>query len=82
MQISKQLALDIAKHDSQNVPIPVHIFKNSHDRFLIIDDAVYHIGASVKDLGKKWTAVMKMESINAQALLSHILSVKKAVDSL
>ena len=40
------------------------VLKKAHDRFLIIDDDVYHVGASIKDLGKKWTAIMKMESID------------------
>ena len=68
MQISKQLSLDIAKHDSQYTPIPVKVLKKAHDRFLIIDDDVYHVGASIKGLGKKWTAIMKMESIDPASL--------------
>ena len=72
MQISKQLSLDIAKHDAQYSPIPVKIIKKAHDRFLIIDDGIYHVGASIKDLGKKWTAIMKMESTDPSSLLSHI----------
>ena len=72
MQISKQLALDIAKHDSQYTPIPVKVFKKAHDRFLIIDNDVYHVGASIKDLGKKWTAIIKMENTDPSSLLSHI----------
>ena len=48
-----QLQLDIQRHDSQYTPIPIHVFTHSHDRFLCIDDTVYHIGASLKDLGKK-----------------------------
>ena len=58
--ISKKLSLDLAKHNSQYPPIHVKEFKNSHDRFLIIDHKeVYHIGASLKDLGKKWFAFSK-----------------------
>ena len=72
MQISKQLSLDIAKHDSQYPSIPIRILKNAHDRFLIIDEDIYHVGASIKDLGKKWTAIMKMESIDLSALLSRL----------
>ena len=72
MQISRQLSLDIAKHDAQYTPIPVKVLKKAHDRFLIIDDDVYHVGASIKDLGKKWTAIMKMESIDLSSLLSHL----------
>ncbi len=59
--IPPQLQLDIEKHNSQYSPIKLEIFTNSHDRFLCIDDTVYHIGASLKDLGKKWFAFSKME---------------------
>ena len=65
--ISKQLKLDLQKYNSQYKPITIKEFKNSHDRFLIIDkQEVYHIGASLKDLGKKWFAFSKMdkESLN------------------
>jgi hypothetical protein len=60
--ISKQLELDIKKHNRQYPPIDVKQFSKSHDRFLIIDnETVYHIGASLKDLGKNWVAFSKME---------------------
>jgi hypothetical protein len=60
--ISKQLALDLKKFNSQYPPIEIREFKNSHDRFMIIDDkTVYHFGASLKDLGKKWFAFSKMD---------------------
>lgn len=72
LQISKQFAMDIAKHDAQYTPIPVNILKKAHDRFLIIDDAIYHVGASIKDLGKKWTAIMRMETLDPASLLSHL----------
>ena len=72
MQISRQFAMDIAKHDAQYTPIPVNILKKAHDRFLIIDDAIYHIGASIKDLGKKWTAIMRMETLDPASLLSRL----------
>lgn len=71
-KISQQLALDITKHDAQYPPIPVHIFNKSHDRFLIIDNKVYHIGASIKDLGKKWFAVLKMEGQNPDDMISKL----------
>ena len=58
--ISKDLKLDLQKHNSQYQPIDIKVFKNSHDRFLIIDDEVYHIGASLKDLGKKMFAFSKL----------------------
>ena len=52
--ISKQLTLDLQKHNAQYAPIDVRILKNFHDRFLFLDEkTIYHIGASVKDLGKK-----------------------------
>ena len=60
-QISKQLSLDLQRHNSQYEPIDIRQFNQSHDRFLIIDDKeLYHIGASLKDLGKKWFAFSKM----------------------
>ncbi len=68
--ISKQLSLDIAKHNAQYRPITVTPFDRSHDRFLCIDNTVYHIGASLKDLGKKWFAFSKME-MTAEELLAN-----------
>ena len=59
--IPKQLSLDLAKHNAQYQPIEVKVFDKVHDRFLCIDNTVYHIGASLKDLGKKWFAFTKME---------------------
>ncbi|NQU79351.1 ORF6N domain-containing protein [Candidatus Woesearchaeota archaeon] len=60
--ISKQLRLDLEKYNSQHSPITIKEFKKSHDRFLIIDDKiVYHIGASLKDLGKKWFAFSRFD---------------------
>jgi hypothetical protein len=58
--ISENLKLDLQKHNTQYQPIDIKVFKDSHDRFLIIDDDVYHIGASLKDLGKKMFAFSKM----------------------
>lgn len=61
-EISKQLYLDVAKYNSQYEPIEIPEFKQSHDRFMIIDGKeVYHIGASLKDLGKKWFAFSKFD---------------------
>ncbi len=58
--ISKQMALDVQKYNSQHPTLEIKNFKNAHDRFLIIDDKdVYHFGASLKDLGKKWFAFSK-----------------------
>jgi len=60
--ISKQLALDLKKHNAQYPPIDAKTFKDAHDRFLIIDEKeIYHIGASLKDLGKKWFAFSRFE---------------------
>ncbi|HIY88305.1 MAG TPA: virulence RhuM family protein [Candidatus Bacteroides pullicola] len=60
--ISRQFQLDLQKHNSQYPRIEVHVYKQAHDRFLIIDDTdVYHIGASLKDLGKKLFAFSKLE---------------------
>ena len=63
--------VDIAKHNAQYEPIEVKQFDRAHDRFLCIDDTVYHIGASLKDLGKKWFAFNKME-MSTDELLSKI----------
>lgn len=60
--ISKQLKLDLQKHNEQYPEIEVKTFAEAHDRFLILDEStVYHIGASLKDLGKKWFAFSKFE---------------------
>lgn len=59
--ITKHLMLDLKRHNEQYPAIDVHDFKKSHDRFLIIDNQeVYHIGASLKDLGKTWFAFSKI----------------------
>ncbi len=59
--VSKQLQIDLDKHNAQYPPIAIKPFSKSHDRFLIIDHkTVYHIGASLKDLGKKWFAFSKI----------------------
>ncbi|RFC34557.1 MAG: ORF6N domain-containing protein [Candidatus Nitrotoga sp. MKT] len=59
--ISKQLKLDTEKFNQQYHVIDVQTFQLAHDRFLIIDDDIYHIGASLKDLGKKWFAFSRMD---------------------
>jgi hypothetical protein len=62
--ISKQLKLDLKKHNSQYPGIRVLEFKDAHDRFLLLDEKeCYHFGASLKDLGKKWFAFSKMEGM-------------------
>lgn len=71
-QISQQLQADLKKHNSQYPAIEVKSLKDSHDRFLIIDEKeLYHIGASLKDLGKKWFAFSKMDSL-AKDILSKL----------
>ena len=69
--ISAQLALDLAKHNAQYRPIEVKAFDKVHDRFLCIDSTVYHIGASLKDLGKKCSAFSRME-MKAEELFSSV----------
>jgi len=71
-KITPQFQLDIKKHNAQYEPVGVEIEKKSHDRFLIIDEnQVYHIGASIKDLGKKWFAFSKLH-IDAKSILSKL----------
>ena len=72
LKISNQFSLDIAKHNDQYPTISVNIFTKSHDRFLIVDEKVYHIGASLKDLGKKWFAFSLMEELSPDELLSRL----------
>jgi predicted XRE-type DNA-binding protein len=71
-QISKQLKLDIQKHNVQYDPITIKVFKKAHDRFLIIDDEVYLIGASLKDLGKKCFGFTLMEHTDPETLLNRM----------
>ena len=75
--ISKQLQLDIAKYKNQYGELSVIQFDKAHDRFLIIDnETVYHMGASLKDLGKKWFAFSKMEkdSVTITQMLKEIIN--------
>ena len=67
-KIKQQLSLDLEKHNAQYQPIDVKIYDKVHDRFLCIDNTVYHIGASLKDLGKRWFSFNKME-MSAKELL-------------
>ena len=71
-KLTKQLQLDVEKHNTQYSPIEVRVFSKAHDRFLIIDDEVYLIGASIKDLGKKWFGFTLMENTSADDLLRKI----------
>jgi len=71
--ITKQLEADIQKHNAQYPPIQVKSFTRSHDRFLIIDEeTVYHIGASLKDLGKKWFAFSKI-NLNPDDIINKLI---------
>lgn len=70
-RISQILQLDIQRHNAEYPPVTVNEYRQSHDRFLIIDDDVYHIGASLKDLGKKWFAFSRLH-FNPQELLERI----------
>lgn len=65
---SAQLQLDIQKHNAQYPPISIIAFDRSHDRFLCIDETVYHLGASIKDLGKRWFAFNRMEMPTTELL--------------
>ena len=71
--ISNQLLLDIQRANSQYQNFTAKTFSNSHDRFLIIDnEEVYHLGASLKDLGKKWFAFSKMDKISVENIMNKI----------
>ena len=71
-QINRLFQLDIDRHNAQYPPINVETFRLSHDRFLCIDDDVYHIGASIKDLGKKWFGFSRMEILTPDELVERI----------
>ncbi len=71
-KITEQLKLDVEKHNAQYPSIEIRILKNAHDRFLILDEKeLYHLGASLKDLGKRWFAFSKMNGLVSQ-ILSHL----------
>lgn len=71
-QISKQLRQDVEKHNKQYPGVTLHKYTKAHDRFLIIDETVYHIGASLKDLGSKLFAFSRMEVMTGSELLLKI----------
>lgn len=71
-RISNQLQLDINRHNAQYPPIEIKQFSRAHDRFLLIDDDVFHIGASIKDLGKKWFGFTLMRDMTANELINKI----------
>lgn len=70
-RITRQLRLDLERHNAQYPPIEVRIYTQSHDRFLLIDNTVYHIGASLKDLGKKLFALSRM-AVPAETILARL----------
>ena len=71
-QTSPSLNVALAQHNKQYEPIDLSIFTKSHDRFLIIDNDVYHIGASIKDLGKRWFAFCKMQ-LQADEMITKLI---------
>ena len=71
-QLSQQQQLDLQRHNQQYPPIAVNVCQHNHDRFLIIDDAVYIFGASLKDAGKKLFAYIRMQETSATELLNNI----------
>ena len=70
--LSMQQQLDVQRHNQQYPPITVNVCQHNHDRFLIIDDAVYIFGASLKDAGKKLFAYIRMQETSATELLNNI----------
>ncbi len=70
--ISKTLRQDLDRHNAQYAPIEIRTFRKAHDRFLIIDDTLYHVGASFKDLGKKLFAFSKMEIMTAEEFIAYL----------
>lgn len=71
-KITPQLKQDVKRHNSQYPGLTLHCYTKAHDRFLIIDENVYHIGASLKDLGKKLFAFSKMEVLTGTQLISRL----------
>lgn len=72
--ISERLEQDMQRHNCQYPPIELKVLTKAHDRFLIVDDDVYHIGASLKDLGKKLFAFSLMEVMKGDELLERLSS--------
>jgi len=68
-KITEQSKLDLEKHNAQYDSIEIRILKNAHDRFLILDEKeLYHLGASLKDLGKRWFAFSKLDGLVLEVL--------------
>ena len=72
-RVSDRFKLDVDRHNAQYPPVRIERFNKAHDRFLLIDDEVYHIGASIKDLGKKWFGFTLMRDIPASEIISRII---------
>lgn len=71
-ELNRQFSLDLKKHNEQYRPIEVRTFNKAHDRFLLIDDKVYHLGASLKDLGRKWFAFSLMKEWTGREILERM----------
>lgn len=71
-KISHQLRQDVARHNAQYPGVTLHAYNKAHDRFLIIDEEVYHIGASLKDLGKKLFAFSKMDAMTGSEMVKKL----------
>ena len=71
-EIKPVLQQDLRRHNQQYPAITIHVYRGAHDRFLIIDETVYHIGASLKDLGKKLFAFSEMTAMTGTELLSKL----------
>lgn len=71
-KISQQLKQDVKRHNTQYPGVSLHAYDKAHDCFLIIDEEVYHIGHSLKDLGKKLFAFSKMEVLTGTELISQL----------
>jgi len=71
-KLTEQLKLDVEKHNAQYPSIEIRILKNAHDRFIILDEKeLYHLGASLKDLGKRWFAFSRMDGLVSQ-IINHL----------
>lgn len=77
-RLNKQLQLDLQCHNAEYPPISIKEYHQSHDRFLIIDSDVFHIGASLKDLGKKWFAFSRLH-FNPEELLERINNIWRTI---
>ena len=71
-KISRQLRQDVERHNAQYPGVTLHAYTKAHDRFLIIDEEVYHIGHSLKDLGKKLFAFSKMDVMTGSELIARL----------